>query len=204
MLEEVCTKGEVFGMDLFGQGLQFARSRTKCHLIQGDIYSSPFGTNFEVISLFDVIEHLPDDLKVLQTLYTMLSPGGTLLLTVPAFPSLWSYFDEAAHHHRRYKLADLENKLVQTGYQVEYLSYFMTSLFPLTWLVRKISALWSRFSKKTNQSKTVYSQAEQELRIVPVVNEILRFFFYWEIQVIKHHYRLPFGTSLLAVARKPA
>ncbi|HYN88796.1 MAG TPA: class I SAM-dependent methyltransferase, partial [Ardenticatenaceae bacterium] len=98
VLERVCARGTVMGMDLFAEGLSYARARTTCTLLQGDMRRPPFDAEFDLIGLFDVLEHLPDDVQVLRDLYAMLAPGGRLLMTVPAGPSLWSYFDEASGH----------------------------------------------------------------------------------------------------------
>lgn len=88
MLEQACPNGVVVGMDLFIEGLHYARQRTSCSLIQGDIHKPPFDTQFNLIVLFDVLEHLPDDVHVLYKLNAMLAPAGALLLTVPAHPFL--------------------------------------------------------------------------------------------------------------------
>ncbi len=205
MLEQTCQSETVIGMDLFAEGLHFARQRTNCALVQGDMHASPFGVQFEIISLFDVIEHLPDDRAVLDSLHTMLVPGGTLLLTVPAFPTLWSYFDEAAHHCRRYERAEMERKLIEAGYEVEYLSYFMATIFPLTWFNRRLAAILNKkFRGKQNPPINVDKLANKELRIVPIVNQVLIGLLSWEKQFIKRRKHLPFGTSLLVVARKVA
>src|SRR5439155_5457643 len=141
ILQRACRNGSVIGMDLFAEGLRYARERTHCPLVQGDLRSHCFGAQFDLIGLFDVLEHVPDDTHVLRDLHTMLRPGGALLLTVPAHPCLWSYFDVAAHHCRRYEPAVLERRLIDTGYRVDYLTQYMVSIFPLVWLGRRPAAL---------------------------------------------------------------
>ena len=200
ILEKGCKNGVVIGMDLFAEGLQYARRRTTCPLVQGDIQAPPFSTQFDMIGLFDVLEHLPDDMRVLHDLRTMLADEAVLLLTVPAHPSLWSYFDEASHHCRRYNLVDLEAKLNSTGYQVEYLTQYMASIFPLFWF-------WRRRKSPGNRRLVVSANAARdlvsvELRITPVVNDLLAFLLAQEARVIVRRRRLPIGTSLLAIARK--
>jgi len=69
--------------------------------------------------MFDVLEHLTDDRAVLSDVHYLLKPGGRLLPTLPALPSLWSYFDEAAQHCRRYTLKEPQVKLAETGYTLE-------------------------------------------------------------------------------------
>ncbi len=200
VLERTCQHGTVVGMDLFADGLQYARRRTSCLLVQGDIHTPPFGTQFDLIGLFDVLEHLPDDMQILRDLHAMLAPGGVLLLTVPAHRSLWSYFDEASHHCRRYELAELQSKLVGTGYRVEYLTQYMATIFPLVWLGRRLAALIDR--RPSGDADRTHDLAHRELRITPVVNDLLAVLLAQEARVIGRLGSLPIGTSLVAVARK--
>src|SRR5712692_7658765 len=139
-LQEVCPAGSVTGMDLHPEGLRYARRRSSCSLLQGDIHQPPFTSAFDVIGAFDVLEHLPDDARVLRDLEAMLKPGGTLLVTVPAHPSLWSYFDEYSHHCRRYTRVGLQQKLEGAGYHIEYMTEYMTAILPILWLSRTLVA----------------------------------------------------------------
>ena len=200
ILEQGCPHGTVMGMDLFAEGLQYARRRTNSLLVQGDIHTPPFLTQFDIIGLFDVLEHLQDDMQVLNDLRTMLVDEGVLLLTLPAHPSLWSYFDEASHHCRRYNLVDLEAKLNSTGYHVEYLTQYMASTFPLFWLWRKRKLPGNR--RPDVSANTTGDLVSAELRITPVVNGLLAFLLEQEARVIARRRRLPIGTSLLVIARK--
>lgn len=204
-LEQTCKEGTVIGMDLFGEGLQYARRRVSCPLVQGDIHANPFGTRFEVIGLFDVLEHLPNDVEVLQVLRGMLTPGGALIITVPAHMSLWSYFDEASHHCRRYELAELTQKLRAAGYQVEFVSQYMISIFPLVWLGRRLASLRRRKSNNEQQSaRRTQELTVNELRIRPIANGILCWLLEQEARLIARRRKLPLGTSLLAIARAPS
>jgi SAM-dependent methyltransferase len=200
VLEQACPRGTVVGMDLFAEGLQYAHQRTNCPLVQGDMHMPPFGAQFDLIGLFDVLEHLPDDMQVLRDLHAMLAFGGVLLLTVPAHPSLWSYFDEASHHCRRYELAELENKLIGTSYRVEYITQYMASIFPLVWLGRRLTALTDR--RRAGDAGHTHDLAARELRITPVVNDLLALLLAQEARLIARRRPLSIGTSLLAVARK--
>jgi SAM-dependent methyltransferase len=199
-LEQACPHGTVIGVDLFSEGLRYARQRTSSTLIQGDIDHLPFRRRFDLIGCFDVLEHQPDDLRVLESIQTMLTQDGVLILTVPAHPYLWSYFDVASDHYRRYRLAELEAKLNSTGYTVEYVTHFMMSIFPLIWLRRRLNSPDTP-SQKADAAQT-RRLAQGELRIVPVLNNLLAFVLCQEARLIAHHRRLPIGTSLLAVARK--
>jgi SAM-dependent methyltransferase len=194
-LERVCRRGHVIGLDLFHEGLRFARKRVTCPLVQADMQQPPFRTQFEVIGLFDVLEHLPDDLAVLRSLHALLAPGGTLLLTVPAHMSLWSYFDEASCHYRRYAPRELERKLLESGFEVAFLTPYMMSIFPLVWLGRRLAA---------RGGKSAADLASNELKITPGLNALLARLLAIEVRVLSARRRLPTGTSLLAVGKRGA
>jgi SAM-dependent methyltransferase len=183
-------------MDLFAEALRHARQRSSSLLVQANVSALPFRPGFQLIGLFDVLEHLPEDRRVLSDLRALLAPGGKLLLTVPAHRSLWSYFDEAAHHCRRYEAAELHRKLDGAGYHVEYLTHYMTSIYPLVWGWRRLTAL-DRGRTKTGERDP--DLARRELRIVPALNQCLQLLLGQETRFIARRWTLPIGTSLLAV-----
>jgi 2-polyprenyl-3-methyl-5-hydroxy-6-metoxy-1,4-benzoquinol methylase len=193
-LGEACVSGSVFGMDRFIEGLSFAKDRGRPGLLQGDAHAPPFATQFDIVGAFDVIEHLPDDERILRDLHGMIRPGGKLILTVPAYQWLWSEFDELAHHCRRYHQAELQSKLRAAGFTSMFVSPFMMSILPLVWLHRR---------KKTVPSKTNSSDIiGQEIRIVPFINALLRTILAIECFAVSRGVRLPFGTSIVAVATR--
>jgi SAM-dependent methyltransferase len=200
MLEELSPPGAVVGMDFLADGLRFARRRVRCALVQGDLHMPPFRAPFDVIGLFDVLEHFADDRLVLRDLHRMLAPGGALLITVPAHAWLWSYFDEAGHHRRRYEPAELAGKLVDCGYRVEYLSQYLAGILPLVWLRRWRTSLAR--ARRTGDADRTYALATDELRIVPGINSLLTYLLSQEVRLIVRRRVLPIGTAILALARK--
>ena len=120
--------------------------------------------------------------------------NGVLLLTVPASPALWSAFDVSVHHRRRYVSGELADKIERAGFSVEFVSPFMTALYPLAWIQRQLT--W-RFQR----ARLGADAALNDLRIVPVLNPLLRAVLGWELPRLTARRRLPFGTSLIAVAR---
>jgi SAM-dependent methyltransferase len=185
VLQRACPRATVIGMDLFAQGLTHARRRVNCPLVQADLRRHPFSVPFQIIAMFDVLEHLQDDLQVLRQVRTMLAPDGVLLLTVPAHPFLWSYFDEASGHARRYTTGALRRVLEDAGFKIEYITQFMAAILPLLWLARRRPS----------------PSAAAELRIRPGLNGILNAVLSPEVVMLRHRWRLPMGTSLLAAAR---
>jgi len=199
VLRKACPDGVVVGLELWLDGLRYAQRRSAGLLVQGDVRNCPFSKPFSLVGMFDVLEHVPEERETLASLWKNIAPGGTLLLTVPAHPFLWSYFDEAAHHCRRYSVGDIRNKLTEAGFHVEFVSQFMASIFPIVWFVRKIRGLPSHADSRTARDRTA-----NEFRLVPIVNEILTALLFLEAGWLARGHRLPFGTSLVVVARRPA
>ena len=187
-------------MDLFVEGLALARTRTLRPLVQGSIEEPSFGGAFDLIGAFDVIEHLDDDLNVLRSVRAMLKPRGVLLLTVPAHQSLWSYFDEVSHHRRRYEPNELCTKLNGTGYRVEFCSLFMAATYPILWFTRRIRSM--RHASDPDSTEINRALTLKELRIMGGVNGLLTFLLMPEVSLLRSRIRLPFGSSLIAVATR--
>lgn len=179
------------GIDLFHEGLLHARRRVSCPLVRGDVRDVAFRRPFDLALLCDVLEHVDDDTAALENVWRLLRPGGILLLTVPAHPVLWSAFDTAAGHRRRYTRDDLELKLLRSGFSVDYMTHFMAPLFPLVWLKRRLAG-------------PCLSQGRGDLAVVPLVNGFLERTLAVEIPLVRARRRIPFGSSLLALASRNA
>lgn len=192
-VKRACGRATVIGMDLFFEGLRFAKARSGAVLIQGDVHAHPFRRPADLVCLFDVLEHIPDDRGALASIHKLVAAGGRMMLTVPLHPSLWSEFDELSHHQRRYTVAELTSKVKEAGFTIEYASpYIAATLLPM-WLHRRL------FASAPGKRKS----AEDELRVVPVVNGILLSCLRIEAFLIGSRMRLPFGSSMILLARKP-
>jgi SAM-dependent methyltransferase len=198
-LRQACPDGTVVGLELWFDGLRFAQQRSAGPLVQGDVRNCPFGKPFDLIGMFDVLEHIPQDLETLTALREALAPGGRLMLTVPAHQYLWSYFDEAAHHCRRYSSRDIRARLTEAGFEVEFLSQFMSCTFPIVWLIRKISG-----RHQGSGSEDARTLASKEFRVLPLINGLLTGLLNLEAAWLSRGHRLPIGTSLIVVARHAA
>jgi len=110
-------------------GARNAKKRGLPHVICATTHSAGFeaGT-LPAIGVFDVVEHIEDDLGFLRHLWDLLVPGGMLYLTVPAFQFLWSHEDVEAGHFRRYSLKQIEGKLSRAGFEVSYSTYIFQCL----------------------------------------------------------------------------
>lgn len=201
-LQRACPTGQVIGMDLHIEGLRRARRRSTCPLVQGSLNHSPFGEGFTLIGMFDVLEHISDERSVLQSVYDLLLPDGVFFVMVPAHMSLWSYFDVAADHCRRYSVSFLRGRLSAAGFEVEYLTQFFSILYPLMWLTRRIRG---RGQPVIGDGELTRSAVlSRELHVFPWLNELLAWLLSCEARMLARRWTLPLGTSLLALARKRA
>lgn len=200
-LEKRLPHATLVGSELHEEGLANARGRVNCELRQADIYRLPDWQPFDLIGLFDVLEHLPDDVSALCQIRKALKPGAKILLTVPASMKLWSYFDEAAGHFRRYTRRNLRTALELAGFQVHRCDYFMMPLFPAMWLSRNLTHL-KQWLGMTG-SKKPRELANEELKVSAFMNFTMESALSMERFFMKLGLRLPFGTSLLAVGENP-
>jgi len=145
---------------------------------------------FDFLLALDVLEHCEDEQGALAEALRVLRPGGVLLLTVPAMPSMWGPHDEVNAHFRRYTAAALNGELDAAGFARDRTTYFNGLLLPLGWA----SKVASRYTK---------SRAVTGLDI-PMwpLNSILLGVFTAEKHLLRHM-NLALGMSLLTVARKP-
>lgn len=196
-LQRLFPHARIVGADLYAEGLALARRRFAGTLIQTDVLQCEFREAFDLVGCFDVIEHLDDDVRVLAALRAQLRPGGHLLLTVPAHMILWSDFDTASGHRRRYQGSQLAARLSEVGFRLEYCTEFMSVLFPLMLMRRRL--FWGRGGQANASLST---QMQSELKIHPLSNRILEWVLRPEAWWIGKGRRLPFGTSLLAIAAR--
>jgi SAM-dependent methyltransferase len=198
-LTEACPTGTVIGMDLFVDGLRFARARLpNALLVRGDVLHPPFAEQFDIVGMFDVLEHLEDDLGVLRALRRLITDRGRLIMTVPAGHALWSYFDEASRHVRRYEIAELSDKLTRAGFEVEFLSPYMGVLYPVLWLGRRLARGKYQPGGDREMTRRLF---DRELRVSPVAGAALGAMLRLERPWLLRHGRLPIGSSLIAIAR---
>lgn len=182
--------------DVYPESLALVRPRVTAPLLlidEGRL--PPLGGGQSLLSLFDVLEHIDDDVGTLRHLLELLEPGGILVLTVPAHPLLFDEMDEIAHHRRRYRRVELRQKLESAGFRVLRLAHFMAPLVPLVvvrWSLRLLGSRRSAFERRT-----------AELRVVPGLNGLMRQLLRLERPLVRAQL-LPFGSSLVAIAARHA
>jgi SAM-dependent methyltransferase len=148
------------------------------------------GQSFDGVFALDVVEHVGDDGAALAALGELVAPGGFLFVTVPAYRWMWSRHDELHHHKRRYTRRQVERLVSATGLSPVRASYFNTVLFPVAAAVRLV--------------KRVMRRDSEDDRMPPKsLNALLRGVFSLEAHWLPRA-SLPFGLSIVAIARRPA
>jgi len=136
--------------------------------------------HIDSVICFNVLEHVEQDETALRRIFSLLEPGGRLLLLVPSHPWLYGSIDKHLGHHRRYGKRELKNKLEAVGFKVVLMKYF-----------NRIGILGWFLNSKVLRRKRLPSF---QMRIYNLLVPMLK---------LEKFFPLPFGTSLLAVAEKP-
>ncbi len=179
----------VLVLDDHEESLQLLRTKFRPEQVlslQGDRVPLPEGS-LEYVTALDVLEHTPDDRAVVDGFHRLLKPGGVALVTVPASMALWSDWDVALRHFRRYDRPQLAALFPGDRWEIVHLNYTNVLVYPAVWLVRK----WRGLRPSANRS---------EDRVpAPWLNALLQRIF-----VATACWRVPWpiGVSLLLVARR--
>ncbi len=182
--------GDAEGVDISNDALAFCRERGLDQVKLGAGEKLPYddGT-FDLVTAFDVVEHMDDDLAGLREMRRVLRPGGRVLLFVPAFMFLWGLQDDVSNHRRRYRMPELTRVLEQAGFEIERTTYANITFFLPILLVRQLM-------------RVTGLKAESENNInVPALNGLLGRLLGAESWILKRM-NIPFGVSGLCVARK--
>lgn len=181
---------QVIGLDqLAGFARHHQKSAGSPQVVISDVCALPvLQHSADVVVALDVLEHVPDA-KMLAEVRRSLADGGLFFITVPAMGWLWSRRDEAAGHLRRYNRKTLRAAVKNAGFEILYLNFYQCLLFPVV--------LLSRIIGRSRQSVS-----EMEEKPGKLVNAILRWITRLEVRLSRLGMRFPWGSTLVAVARK--
>ncbi len=184
--------GEVSAFEIEPIALEIAKEQYPSYrIVHGSCPSNIAFTSekFDLICLFDVLEHIEDDRETLNLLKGMLSENGKIVLTVPAYQWMYGPHDEFLHHKRRYTYKRLSDLTTSVGLIRIRLSYFNTLLFPLAAIARIKDRLIG--NKKNTGAKKPYK----------IINELLYIVFSREKHLLKY-IDLNFGVSIIGIFKK--
>ena len=181
---------KVVGIDSECYSLSFAKNLSGTLLINGDVLKLPVKSNsIELVIATDILEHLDDDSMGIKEIHRTLRREGKVILTVPAFKSLWGIQDVVGMHKRRYSKNEFLRKIEREGFIVLKSSYFNFFLFFPIFLGRRLIRLLG-----------VKIESENKINS-PLINFFLKTLFSIEPYILKY-FSFPFGVSVFCIARK--
>ena len=181
-----------FGVDLSPRALEHGRNAGLSMLARAEAGSLPFADkSFSIAFALDVVEHHPSPERLLAEVRRILTDGGLLVVSVPAFQWMWSYADHVLGHYRRYTRQQLVRELTDAGFTVERATYFHSWLLPIAWSFRRLRSLTGRVG------------SADDFEVPGLLNRVLLGVCRFEQRWLVGH-DLPFGLSVLAVARPSA
>lgn len=189
-LEMLADFGAVTGVEYDDQVRALAAARPGASILPGalpDGFDVPDGA-FDLVGLFDVLEHVEPDLASLETLGDKLTPEGKIVISVPALPWLWSGHDVTHHHYRRYTRAGLRQVIQEAGLRVDGCGYFNSLLFPAV-LAQRLVLKATGFGQGAARTPPDW------------INSLLGSVFGFERHLVGR-IPMPIGLSLWAVASK--
>jgi SAM-dependent methyltransferase len=196
-LEYLAEFGNVVGADSSEEAIEFCRRRGNQSVQLANLCNLDWpDASFDLVTALDVIEHIDRDDDAVRELVRVAKPGGHLLVTVPAFPELWSEHDEINHHRRRYRKNELQELLEHNDCQIVKFTYMNAFLFPIAYAVRT----WQQFRKKI-RGESPHPPRTDFVDYHPVVNALLTAIFTAETPLVTWA-GLPYGLSILCLAQK--
>jgi SAM-dependent methyltransferase len=183
---------KAISLDMSERALEYCRQRGLTMCVRGDGARLPLRSeSVSAVLGLDIFEHIEDDDSAFREAHRILRPGGVVVLSVPAFRALWGPHDIALHHFRRYTARQAAAKLRAAGFEVEKVGYSVFFLFPLV--------VVSRILEKAKRGEARASLP----RVSASLNKMLVGLQALETKIIlSPGGRLPWGSSVVAVARK--
>jgi SAM-dependent methyltransferase len=190
--------GSVVASDFDRASLRLCRERGFRATAAADGYALPFRDGaFELVCLFDALEHIPDEARALGEVRRVLAPGGRVIVTVPAYPFLYANNDRVARHCRRYTRASLAAALAAAGLELERNTHTNVFLFPLILPVVLALKTWERLARRAPDPE----RTNLSFPLPAALQGLLFRLFAAELPFTKR-FNWPAGHSLCAIARK--
>ncbi len=186
LLNSLKSFGETTAVDMNAAAIAACRAKGIVDLHETSFENFQSKKKFTVVVAADIIEHIKNDRAAIDKIYSITESGGVCIIHVPAFQFLYSYWDKKMGHYRRYSVKDLEEVITDAGFKIELSTYRLMIFMPLVWLFRK-------FKKDSETS---------DFNEISSLNRVFLAVARMENYLIKIGVKLPFGLSILIVARK--
>jgi SAM-dependent methyltransferase len=188
----------VLPADLDRQSLAHCRARGFPLGVVADGYALPYRDgSFDLVCLFDALEHIPDEHRALVEVARVLAPGGRVILSVPAYPFLFANNDRVARHQRRYTRGSLARALTGAGFALERNTHTNVFLFPV--ILPAVLALKAK--ERLLRQPPDERRSNLTFPLPRALHGLLARVFGAEL-VFTRRFDWPTGHSILAIARK--
>ncbi len=196
LIDEVNGYACGIGVDGVPEALEFCRKRGLLRLCAADLDTRhlPFSDkSVDVVVLADCLEHSKRDVALLRECARILTDDGMLIVVVPAYQWLWSYWDVIVGHYRRYTWTMLRRAIADAGLVERRHTYLLMFLLPIAALWRAIRQAW--FGQDAQEA------ASEFVALPGLVNDLLLRLYRLETR-LSQYVSLPFGLSIMAVCAK--
>jgi SAM-dependent methyltransferase len=187
------------GFDLSETGLRLGRSAGRPRLVRASVAAAPFrDASFDLVTSFDVLYSLPDgeERAALVEMYRLLRPGGYALINVAASESLRGDHSVLSREVRRYSRDLLRNRVTSAGFRIDRITYAFASLF----VPMRLARGWQRRRGLRPEEDVA---VQHEIAVPPAAaNALLTAVVVVEAAALRV-VDMPFGSSLICLARKP-
>ena len=195
VMKKLESYGEAFGIDISDEAILFCAKRGIKNIFKADAAKLPFeNNNFDLITSFDVLEHIDKPVIALKEIYRVLNINGIAIISVPAYKFLWSSHDEALHHVTRFTISELKELILLNNFEILKISYFDFFLFPIIALVRIIKNISQKIMNKNIKQTDLKNTSG-------LFNKILISILNLEAKILKK-INFPYGVSILAIIKK--
>jgi SAM-dependent methyltransferase len=178
------------------QGAMNARNRGLSPVICSTLEDAGFKDHLiPAVGLFDLLEHIKDDISFLKTVKDLLIPGGRLYITVPAYSFLWSVEDDHAGHYRRYTTKSLSIALKSIGFKIEFSTYIF-GLLPIPIFIFRSIPSKLGFRSKRDSKRPQKEHCHNKSLLGSLLNCALD----KELRALRNNRTIPVGGSCLIVA----
>lgn len=178
-------------------GAQVAMERGLNNVVCSTLQDAKFSAaSLPAVGLFDVVEHIEEDFSFLRTVNALLTEGGRIYITVPAYSLLWSVEDDSAGHYRRYTVRSLTNLLASAGFKVEFSTYIFRFLPLPIFLLRSIPSRIGFARRGDQRLSRDHASGNSRSR------RLLEFLLAPEVRRIQRSNSMSFGGSCLVAATK--
>ena len=181
---------DVVGVDPCPDALNYCRRKGLDAIEASAEQTGQDDSSFDGVVCLDVLEHLANDKDGIEEIFRVLKPDGIAIIAVPAHQRLYSAHDEGLHHFRRYGRKQLCD-LFGIGWEIKEITWLHASiLLPLT--AKRILLKIAGIGPSSSDVKSVSALA----------SGLLSFIYRCELLCLEIFGGLPFGLSLLIVAKK--